>query len=111
MSKREVKLYLQDIMDCIGKIERYVKDLSFEEFKKDDMVIDAVVRNIEIIGEASNNIPQDTKEKFPDIKWRKIINMRNIIAHEYFGVIVEIIWETIQKEIPQLKNALKKGKK
>ncbi|MCG2690608.1 DUF86 domain-containing protein [Candidatus Parcubacteria bacterium] len=110
MSKREVKLYLQDIRDCIKKIERYTKNLSFNAFKRNDEKIDAIVRNLEIIGEAAKNIPQKVRNQYPDVFWRDVVDMRNEIAHEYFGVVAEIIWKTVQKRIPELKKGLRKKK-
>ncbi|MEK6646159.1 MAG: DUF86 domain-containing protein [Candidatus Firestonebacteria bacterium] len=106
MSKRESRLYLEDIKDSIGKIERYIKDLSFDEFTEDDKTIDAIVRNLSIIGEAARNIPEDIKLKNPDIAWIEIIGMRNKITHEYFGIDEDILWKTIKEDLPILKNQI-----
>lgn len=70
------------------------------------MIMDAVIRNIEIIGEAANNIPAEMRRQYPDISWSRIVGMRNIISHEYFGVLPDIIWKTVKKDIPKLKRAL-----
>lgn len=109
-NKRDYNLYLADIGECIINIEQYTKNLTFEKFKNNRMVIDAVVRNIEIIGEATNNIPAKIKTEYPDVPWNKIIGMRNKVIHEYFGVDVKILWETIQNRIPELKKELSKIK-
>jgi len=74
------------------------------------MAVDAVVRNIEIIGEAANNIPEEIKIKFPDVPWHRIIGMRNKVIHEYFGIDLDILWKTVQKRIPELKKQIHKIK-
>ena len=104
MSKeRNPKLYLRDILDAIAKIEDYTEGLSFEEFSKNNLVVDAVVRNFEIIGEASKNIPEETKSQYSQIPWKEMAGMRDKMIHEYFGVDLEIVWETIKTRLPQLK--------
>ena len=107
MPKRDPALYLQDIADCVKKIEKYTKGVSFEKFSRDSKTIDAVVRNIEIIGEASKNIPAEMRRKYTGISWPRIIGMRNVISHEYFGVLPDIIWKTIKDDLPKLKSELK----
>ncbi len=82
MSKRDVRLFLYDILECIEKIEKYTKDMDFDDFVKNDLVVDAVIRNLEIIGEALKNIPEDFRSKYPDIPWKKIGGFRNIVIHE-----------------------------
>ncbi|OGY42881.1 MAG: hypothetical protein A2729_03140 [Candidatus Buchananbacteria bacterium RIFCSPHIGHO2_01_FULL_39_14] len=109
-NKRDYNLYIADIEECIKSIELYTKDLTFEKFKNNKMAIDAVVRNIEIIGEAANNIPKEIKVKHSEVPWNKIIGMRNKIIHEYFGVDIKIIWKTIQRRIPELKKLINKIK-
>lgn len=108
MSKRNVILYLQDIKDSIQKIEAYTKELSLDNFINDEKTIDAVVRNIEIIGEAANNLPLELKNKYSDVPWAEIIGARNKMIHEYFGVDIEILWKTVQNDIPKLKKEIKK---
>ncbi len=103
MSKREAKLYIEDIKSSIEKIESYVKGLNFDEFVRDNMAVDAVVRNLTVIGEAAKNIPEEIKIKNPDIAWDEAISMRNKITHEYFGVDEEILWKTIIEDLPVLK--------
>ena len=82
MSKRDVRLFLYDILECIEKIEKYTKDMDFDDFVKNDLVVDAVIRNLEIIGEAVKNIPEDFRSKYPDIPWKKIVGFRNIVIHK-----------------------------
>lgn len=107
MTKRNPKLYISDILEAIEKIKEYTEDLSFEEFEKDEKTIDAVVRNFEIIGEAAGNVPEEIKMKYLDVDWRDMIAMRNILAHEYFQVGLEIIWDTIEEDIPKIKLSMK----
>ena len=110
MSKRDIKLYINDIISAISKIEKYTKNISFSKFSQDDKTIDAVIRNIEIIGEASKNIPKEIQDKNIDIPWRMISSMRNKVAQEYFGVDVDILWKTIKEDIIELKKKIKKLK-
>jgi len=106
MSKRDSSILLEDILDCINKIEEYTKDLSFEEFEENHLVIDAVVRNIEIIGEASKNVPIEIRNKLPDIPWQKLRGIRNRIVHDYFDVDRTIIWHIVSNELSILKKSL-----
>jgi len=107
MTRRSSKLYIKDILDCIDKIEKYVKGLSFEDFTKNKMVIDAVVRNFEIIGEAAKNISSEVKARYNKIPWKEMAGMRDKTIHEYFGVDLKIIWKTIKQSLPALKKAIK----
>lgn len=108
MSKRDWKILFEDIIESIKKIEDYTKDISFQDFAQSPLIIDAVVRNIEIIGEASKNIPQEVQNKFKDIPWQKIKGIRNRIVHEYFAVDISIIWFITQNELGPLKEILAK---
>ncbi|MCD6093211.1 MAG: DUF86 domain-containing protein [Candidatus Omnitrophica bacterium] len=101
--KRSYKMFAEDIVEAINKIGRYIKGLTSETFAENEMVVDAVIRNLEIIGEASSNIPEDVREKCPDIPWRRMIGLRNITIHEYFGVDLGIIWEIINRNLPETK--------
>jgi len=107
MSKRSPKLYLDDILASIANVEQYTKELSFEEFVHDRKTIDAVVRNLEIIGEAAKNLPEKITVQYPKIPWNRIISMRNKVVHEYFGVDVDILWETIREDLPELRRQIK----
>jgi uncharacterized protein with HEPN domain len=104
---RDVRLYLDDILACCGKIMRYTQDLTFEGFQKDDRTYDAVIRNLEIIGEAAKNIPLEIQQRYSFVEWRAIASLRNIVAHEYFGVKDDIIWDIIQQKIPALQEQIK----
>ncbi len=109
MSKRNWKILIEDILEAINKIEKYVKDMDFEDFAGDSMVVDAVVRNIEIIGEASNRIPDDIKLRLDNIPWKQLKGIRNRIVHEYFGIDISIIWEIVKHDLPDLKTSLIKS--
>lgn len=102
MSKRTPKLLLEDIIESAEKILQYTKGISFEEFSKDNKTVDAVIRNFEIIGEASNLIPDELKDKYSEIDWHRIRGFRNRIVHDYFGVDLLIIWKIIFDQIPGL---------
>ena len=104
---RDYNLYLEDILTAIKNIKKYTKNLKFTDFKKNNLVIDAVVRNLEIIGEAAKNIPVSLRNKSFEIEWKKISGLRNILAHEYFGVDLEVLWDIITNKRPTLnKNIL-----
>lgn len=91
MSSRNWRFRIQDILKSIQKIEAYIEDMTASQFKKNELVIDAVVRNLEIIGEASKNIAQTTRCLYPDIPWDEMNGMRNILIHEYFGVDITTV--------------------
>jgi len=101
------KLYLEDILESVNNIFTYTGDISYENLIQDRMRIDAVVRNFTIIGEAANNIPQEMRDKYPIIEWRKIIDFRNVIVHDYFGIDYEILWDIIKHKLPELQNGIK----
>ena len=107
---RDQKLFLQDIRNSILYIEEYTQGLTLESFRLSQAKIDAVVRRIEIIGEAANNISDELQKQHPDIEWSAMVKMRNIIAHEYFGVNPKIVWATVTQDIPRLKELLSKIK-
>jgi len=90
------------------RIEEYLGDLDFNEFKKTCIVVDAVIRNFEIIGEASKKIPEAIQEKYPEIPWGKMYGLRNLITHEYFGIDYELIWEIARNNLPQNRTDLQK---
>ncbi len=108
MPKRSTELYLRDIQDCIRKILRYTSHFTFRDFQLDVKTVDAVIRNIEIIGEASRNIHSDFKKKHVSIPWVDMVAMRNICIHEYFGVDLEILWKTIQQDLPPIQKEISK---
>jgi len=102
MSKRDVILLLEDMLQSAQKIKRYTNGLDYQLFLSDEKTIDAVVRNFEIIGEAANRIDEDFREKFPEIEWKRIRGFRNRIVHEYFGIDHEIVWNIIETYLDEL---------
>lgn len=108
MPKRGDKEFIFDMILACEKILNYTKNLSYEDFHSNDMVVDAVIRNIEIIGEAVKNISKEVKMKYPEIEWHEIARTRDKIIHFYFGVDISIIWNIITVDIPVLKNKLKR---
>lgn len=100
---KDYKIYLDDILDSIEKIESYTKNISCKEFSKNNLVIDGVIRNLEIIGEAVKKLPLEIKRKYPDVEWKKIAGLRDILIHEYFGINLEIVWDIVVNKIPELR--------
>lgn len=105
-SSRDWSFRVKDILNSIDKIELYVENMTFTQFKNNELVIDAVIRNFEVIGEASNNIPLSIQKKHPNIPWRQVIGLRNFLIHEYFGIDIHVVWQTIQNHLPNLKKQL-----
>jgi uncharacterized protein with HEPN domain len=103
VKKREYRDYLQDIYDAVNDVATFIEGMRYEDFLKDKKTINAVIRSIEVIGEASKQLPEAVKDKNPSIPWKKISGMRNKVIHEYFGVDIEIVWKTAKKQIPALK--------
>jgi uncharacterized protein with HEPN domain len=103
---RNLELYLEDIIEAIRKICSYTVPLSFEEFCDDERTVDAVIRNLIVIGEAVKNIPEDTRKMEPDIEWRKIAGLRDFAAHAYFNVSNQIVWDVVQTKLRPLNEAV-----
>ncbi|WOF15436.1 DUF86 domain-containing protein [Methanoplanus sp. FWC-SCC4] len=106
MSKRDITLFLEDITEAAGRISDYIDNYSKKEFENDQKTIDAVVRNIEIIGEAVSNIPEDFRDKYPHIPWKRIVGVRNIVIHKYFGVDTNTLWVIINEQLPGFKSEI-----
>jgi len=99
-------MFLNDIQIAMSRIAEYIKGYDFENFKKDYKTVDAVIRNFEIIGEASKNLSEIIKEKYPDIPWEEMYYLRNRVSHEYFGVDYEIIWDVATNYLPENKTQI-----
>jgi len=101
------QVYIEHILEAIAKIEKYTEKLDEQEFRETDMVQDAVVRQIEVIGEATKQLSDDKREEHSEIPWKDIAGMRDNLIHNYFGVDLEQVWQTVKQDIPHLKNTLK----
>lgn len=101
-------MYLDDLLNAMIRIAEYIEGYSFTEFKKDYKTVDAVIRNFEIIGEASNNIPAEIKEKYSELPWSEMYLLRNKVSHEYFGIDYEIIWDVASNYLPENKTQIEK---
>lgn len=103
---RQLRLYLDDIVNSICKIEKYTKALTYDEFISDEKTLDAVIHNLLIIGEATKQIPSEIRIKYPQIQWQQIAGMRDIIAHAYFTINTRIVWNVIPQELNLLKTCI-----
>jgi uncharacterized protein with HEPN domain len=100
--RKDIRLYLDDILEAIHQIRTYLADQSEDAFTKDRKTQDAVIRNLEIIGEAAGHLPEQIQKGEPEIDWRKITGLRNILIHEYFGINLLIIWDVVQNKLNPL---------
>lgn len=105
--KKEDKVYLRHILDAIFRIEEYIKGVEYNKFVDNHLIQDGVIRQIEIIGEASKRLSEEIRDKHPDIPWKDIAGMRDKLIHNYLGVDIDAVWDTVEKDVPLLKNKLK----
>jgi uncharacterized protein with HEPN domain len=103
---RTYKLFLEDMLLSMNRVAEYIIGLSFTEFKHDYKTVDAVIRNFEVIGEASKNMPFEIKQKYPLVPWEEMYLMRNKISHEYFGIDYEILWDVASNYLPENKSQI-----
>ncbi len=103
---RNPRLYLEDILQSCNKIQRYTAGLSLDLFIQNDLIYDAVLRNLEIFGEAAKGVPDEIRLTHPSVEWRKITGFRDIVAHQYFSMSDSIIWDVIINKIPELKTQI-----
>ena len=102
MSPRDWAFRIQEILEAIAKIQRFVSGIDFNTFENDEEVMDAVVHNLTVIGEAANHIPSDITDRHPEIPWRQMIDLRNFSVHAYWNLRPSVIWDTIQNDLPPL---------
>ena len=107
MSERTVRMFLVDILEAIDKIRTYTSGLSFDQFQQSPMVVDAVLRNLEIIGEAARHIPSELRASHSSIEWRRVVGLRNVVIHSYFGVDLEIVWTVATQQLPELEKTIR----
>ncbi len=106
--KRDYRLFIEDILECIDKIEEFVGNLDFDGFVRDDKTASAVIRKFEIIGEASKNIPKRIREKYKELPWNEMAKMRDKITHDYFGINYKIVWNVIEERLPEIKPLIRR---
>lgn len=98
--------FIEHILLCIDKIQQYTKNLTPQDFNNDELIQDAVIRNIEIIGEATKKISKHLKSQYHEIPWKEMSGMRDKLIHDYFGVDVDVVWQTVKEDIPYLKSLI-----
>lgn len=104
--QRDYKAYINDILEAINRIQSYTTNFTIDDFSESQLYQDAVVRNLEIIGEAVKRLPKELIKKYPNISWKKIAGLRDILIHAYFGIDIEIIWDVVQNKLPELKEQI-----
>ncbi len=105
---RDYRVYVDDIIGAIEKIQRFTVGVDRETFSRDEKTFDAVIRNLEVIGEAIKKVPEDVRTRYPLVEWKKIAGVRDILVHEYFGIDVEIVWDILQSKLAPLETQMRK---
>jgi len=106
--KRDIMLYIEDILESILKIEEYTSNVTEQAFSSNTQLQDAVIRRLEIMGEAVKNIPEQFRTRYPDIPWKEIAGMRDVVIHSYFGIDMRRVWKVVKEDFPVLKTNLEK---
>ena len=107
-STRDWRLYADDIIESCGKVRRFIAGMSYEAFVADELTRDAVIRNLEVIGEAAKNLPDEVVANAPNVEWRKVRGMRDVIAHGYFGLDMKVVWDTAKTKLDELETAVRR---
>jgi uncharacterized protein with HEPN domain len=105
--KKEDSVYLRHILDAVSRIEEYTKEIEYKNFMENHLIQDGVIRQIEIIGEATKRLSDKTRDNYPDVPWKDMTGMRDKLIHDYLGVDIDAVWDTVKEDIPILKNKLK----
>jgi uncharacterized protein with HEPN domain len=105
---RNYRVYLEDIFQAIEKIEKFTTGFSLKKFSEDPKTVDAVIRNLEVIGEAAKNVPNYIRNQQSGVDWKKICGLRDVLIHDYFGVDVEIVWDVAKHHVPVFKKQIQK---
>lgn len=108
MANRNEIVFIEDILECIQKIQNYIKNITETEFQNDSEKQGAIIRRIEIMGEATKKISSQTRKKYPNIPWKEMAGMRDVVIHEYFGISINLIWKVATKEIQEIKPEIEK---
>ncbi|MCK5333136.1 MAG: DUF86 domain-containing protein [Candidatus Aenigmarchaeota archaeon] len=106
--KRNLRLFVEDIEESINNIQNFTQNMTLKKFLEDTLVQDAVLRRLEVIGEATKNIPTEFKDKYPDVPWKKMAGLRDVLTHFYFGINFERVWLVVKDDLPDLKKKIKK---
>jgi uncharacterized protein with HEPN domain len=106
-STRDWRLYADDIIEACGKVRRYIGGMTYEAFVADELTRDAVIRNLEVIGEAAKNLPDEVVARAPEVEWRKVRGMRDVIAHGYFGLDTRVVWDTAKTKLDALESIVR----
>ena len=106
MKDRDFTDYIRDILISIQDVEEFTTGITFEDFLKDKKTIKAVIRSLEVLGEASKKIPDEVRNRYPRVPWKRMAGMRDKLIHEYFGVDLEIVWNVAKKELPPVKSSI-----
>lgn len=105
---REPHVYLQDMLEAIGRVREYTRGMGFSEFIDDRRTVDAVLHNLELIGEAAKRLPQEVRDRAPQIEWRKVAGLRDVIAHAYFQVDVQVVWDVLGDKLQELERVVRR---